>query len=92
MKKPIFGSEKWAQKTCHASTPQLSCLLLNHLWCPSNASYSFPSINKGWQRRGKRAAVAETMAMGVPCVCPRRLLGARRSLVGMNDLGRNYEM
>jgi len=23
--------------------------------------------------------------------CPRRLLGARRSLVGMNDLGRNYE-
>jgi len=23
--------------------------------------------------------------------CPRRLLGARRSLVGMNNLGRNYE-
>jgi len=36
-------------------------------------------------------ALIACVAMESASSYPRRLLGARRSFVGMNDLGRNYE-
>ena len=36
-------------------------------------------------------AIKKADEANIASSCPRRLLGARRSLVGMNDLKRNYE-
>ena len=91
LKELFAGTRRNSQRAPRSDCTQREILGSCKLW-------RFTEIragSEGWSQRQKirylQARYSQRVRMALISKCPRRLLGARRSLVGMNDLGRNYE-